>query len=154
MAQEREEIALYPEQEVEELRLIYEARGIPPDQAEALGRRILADPDHALDVMAREELGLNPDELGSPWGAAGSSFFMFAIGAILPLLPFVFSEGVRAVVMAAGATAGALFAVGAALSLFSGRNALYGGARMTLIGSSAAALTYLVGHLLGVGVVG
>jgi len=144
---EREEFAAYPEEEAEELALIYAARGMPLEQARETARTLLADPEHALDVLAREELGLNPDELGSPWGAAFGSFFAFVSGAIVPLLPFLF--GMPSVSLAAVCSAVALFVVGAALSLFTGRQALAGGLRMLLIGGAAAAITWLIGTLLG-----
>ncbi|WP_436642262.1 VIT1/CCC1 transporter family protein [Microbaculum sp. FT89] len=150
IAQERDELERYPDEEAEELALIYNARGIPMDEARTLGRRLVADPDVALDTLAREELGLNPDDLGSPWGAALWSFLAFAAGAILPLLPFFAGFGTEAIPMAAGLAAVALFGVGAALSLFSGRGALAGGLRMVTIGALAGAATYAIGTLFGV----
>jgi VIT1/CCC1 family predicted Fe2+/Mn2+ transporter len=101
-------------------------------------------------TLAREELGLNPEELGSPWGAAAYSFVSFGIGAAVPLLPFVFAHGNLALEIAIVATGIALFAVGACLSLFTGRSATYSGARMAAIGAGAGAVTYAVGKLLGV----
>jgi vacuolar iron transporter family protein len=111
---------------------------------------IIADPDKALDALAREELGLNPDELGSPWGAATFSFLAFSGGALIPLLPFLFARGTGALFVSIVLTAIALFSVGATLSLFIGRRALTGGLRMLAIGGGAGALTYLIGTLLGV----
>src|SRR4029077_4968686 len=122
---ERDELAQYPEAEAQELALIYAAKGLRPDEASKLASRIVADPEHALDTLAREELGLNPDELGSPWGAAVASFLSFAGGAVLPLSPVIFATASRALPIAIGVTAVALFGVGALLSLFTGRNALY-----------------------------
>lgn len=150
IAQEREELELYPEEEAEELALIYSARGIDIDSARAFARQLIADPEAALDTHAREELGLNPDELGSPLHAAVSSFLAFAAGAVLPLLPYVVGLGDAALPAAAGLAGAALFAVGAVLSLFSGRHALLGGARMLLLGGAAAAATYGIGAALGV----
>ncbi len=121
---ERDELAQYPEAEAQELALIYVAKGLPPDEAKRLADGIVADPEHALDTLAREELGLNPDELGSPWGAAISSFLSFAAGALLPLAPFLLAPGPNALPIAVGVVALALFGVGALLSLFTGRNAL------------------------------
>ena len=112
---------------------------------------MIADPDKGLDALAREELGLNPDELGSPWGAATFSFVSFAIGAIIPVLPFLMLRTGGALPASIAATATALFAVGAMLSLFTGRQAWLGGMRMLLIGGAAGAVTYLIGGLLGVG---
>jgi VIT1/CCC1 family predicted Fe2+/Mn2+ transporter len=149
IAEERDELARYPQEEAEELALIYNARGVPLEEARALGQRLIADPATALDTLAREELGLNPDDLGSPWKAALWSFLAFSAGAILPLLPFLAGFGAEAVPIAAALAAAALFGVGAALSLFSGRNAFVGGLRMTLIGSLAGGATYLIGMLFG-----
>lgn len=149
---EREELQHYPEEEAEELALIYAARGIPKEDARRITKQIFADPQRALDTLAREELGLNPDELGSPWGAALSSFSAFAVGALIPLLPFLLAPGRSSLMWAIGLSAVALFVVGAVLSLFTGRNALLSGARMLLIGGGAGALTYLIGKVLGVSV--
>ena len=147
---ERQELAQYPEEEAEELALIYAAKGMPRDEALALARKIIADPEKALDTLAREELGLNPDELGSPWGAAWSSFASFAIGAVIPLLPFLLLRGSGALVGSIALTAMSLFGVGAAISLFTGRNAFLDGLRMLSIGAAAGAVTYGVGTLMGV----
>lgn len=149
---ERDELAEYPDAEAEELALIYSAKGLPPREAKRLARQIVADPEHALDTLAREELGLNPDELGSPWGAAISSFLSFALGAAIPLLPLFFGAGTHSMAIAATLSALALFAVGATLSLFTGRSALMSGSRMLLLGALAAAVTFGIGHLFGVGV--
>ncbi len=150
IGQERDELERYPAEEAEELALIYAARGVPIDEARTITRRLVADPAQALNTLAREELGLNPDDLGSPWIAAISSFIAFALGAVLPLAPFLLGAGSQAVGIAAGLSGCALFTVGAALSLFSGRNALWGGARMLLIGGIAGAATFGIGSVLGV----
>jgi VIT1/CCC1 family predicted Fe2+/Mn2+ transporter len=147
---EREELEHYPEAEAEELALIYEARGHPREEAAAMAKHLTADPERALATLAREELGLNPDDLGSPWGAAVSSFVSFAAGAAIPLLPFLLVGGQASLAIAIAATAVALFVVGAALSLFTGRSALYSGARMLAIGAVAGLFTYGIGKLLGV----
>lgn len=153
LALEADEIASLPDEEVEELRLIYQARGLPEEQARELAKSLLDDPDNALDVMAREELGIDPaDRGGSPWTAALTSFGLFAIGAVLPVLPFLwFGTGVAVVVSAAVGGAG-LFALGAATTLFTGRSALRSGTRQMLLGLAAAAVTYGIGVLLGVAV--
>ena len=147
---ERDELAEYPEEEAQELALIYEARGIAPDEARKMAQKIITDPEQALDTLAREELGLNPEDLGSPWGAALFSFVSFAAGGAIPLLPFLFGPGSSSLPTAIALTAVALFAVGATLSLFTGRNALFSGLRMLAIGAAAGGVTYLVGRLLGV----
>jgi VIT1/CCC1 family predicted Fe2+/Mn2+ transporter len=151
IALEREELAEYPEEEAEELALIYQARGMELDEARSLARTLLAQPEHALDVLSREELGLNPDDLGSPWRAASASFVAFAVGAAVPLLPFLAGlAGSRAIVSAALLTLCALFGVGLGLSLFTGRDALRSAARMVLIGGGAGAVSFLLGRALGV----
>lgn len=147
---ERDELEQYPEEEAEELALIYAARGLPREDALKLAKAIIADPTQALDTLAREELGLNPDDLGSPWGAAIFSFLSFAVGALAPLLPFFAFAGNRALLVSIGVTALALFAVGAAISLFTGRSALRDGLRMLAIGATAGGLTYAIGNWLGV----
>ena len=148
---EREELAQYPEEEAEELALIYMARGMAAEQARQITRELVRDPEKALDALAREELGLNPDDLGSPLGAAISSFVAFGLGAALPLMPFLVHLPVAtAAVLSAGGTLVVLFGVGMAVSLFSGRNAWMGGLRMVAIGSFALAATYGIGHLFGV----
>lgn len=148
---ERDELAEYPEEETEELALIYHARGLPKDKARELAAGLMKAPEHALDTLAREELGLNPDDLGSPLGAALSSFTAFTGGAIIPLLPFLLGLGNRAVLVAAVLAAVGLFAIGAVLSLFTGRAAVLSGLRMMAIGGGAGAVTYFIGTLFSVG---
>lgn len=150
MTLEREELDQYPQEEAAELALIYEAKGIDAAQARQMADTLLQDPDRALDTLAREELGLNPDELGSPWGAAISSFISFAIGASLPVFPYLLLSGANALIGVVMVTSIALFGVGAAISLFTGRHALLGGLRMLLIGASAGAATWAIGRALGV----
>jgi VIT1/CCC1 family predicted Fe2+/Mn2+ transporter len=151
IALEREELTEYPEEEAEELALIYQARGMALEQAREVSRALLASPQAALDVLAREELGLNPDDLGSPWQAAASSFVAFALGATVPLLPFLGRiKAAQAVIAAVVITLLALFAVGLGLSLFTGRDAVRGALRMVLIGGGAGAVSYVVGHAVGV----
>jgi VIT1/CCC1 family predicted Fe2+/Mn2+ transporter len=153
IALEREELAEYPDEEAEELALIYQARGVALEQARGVSQALLANPDAALDVLAREELGLNPDDLGSPWQAASSSFIAFALGAAVPLIPFLCGfTGTSATTAAVAITLVALFAVGLGLSLFTGRDALRSAVRMVLIGGGAGAISYLVGHLVGVAI--
>ena len=147
---ERDELHEYPEEEAEELALIYQARGMQIEEARRVSRELVKNETAALDALAREELGLNPDDLGSPWGAAIFSFLAFSIGAILPLVPFLLGLPLaRAVTVAAIVAGFALFGIGAALSLFTGRSALLGGLRMVLIGGGAGAATWLIGSALG-----
>ena len=150
IALERDELKQYPEAEAQELALIYAAKGLPKKEAGRLAQRLVADPEHALDTLAREELGLNPAELGSPIGAAVSSFVSFAAGAVLPLAPFLIAPGPNALPLAVGITAFALFVVGATLSLFTGRNAAYSGARMLALGALAGGVTFAIGRLSGI----
>jgi len=147
---EREELDQYPEEEAEELALIYEARGHSREDAVRMAKTLTADPETALATLAREELGLNPEDLGSPWGAALFSFLSFAAGAAVPLAPFVFAAGEASLIAAISLTAVVLFAVGATLSLFTGRGAAYSGTRMLAIGAAAGTFTYFLGKLLGV----
>ncbi len=147
---ERDELKQYPKEEAAELALIYAARGIPKEEARDLANRLTADPEVALDTLAREELGLNPDDLGSPLGAALASFFAFATGAIIPLAPFLFLPPAHSLYATLALTTLSLFGVGATLSLFTGKGALWGGLRMVLIGAAAGGATFGIGSLLGV----
>ena len=147
---ERDELGEYPEEEAEELALIYATRGMDLEEARRITRALVKNPKTALDALAREELGLNPDDLGSPWGAAIFSFLAFAAGAVLPLVPFLVGLPLGTALVVSAVVAGiALFGVGAALSLFTGRRAFAGGLRMVLIGGGAGAVTWLIGNLLG-----
>lgn len=145
---ERDELAVYPEEEAEELALIYNARGVPLDEARQIAHALIKDPGHALDTLAREELGLNPDDLGSPWGAALASFTAFSVGAFVPMVPFVLGAGGIGATIAL--TLISLFGVGVTLSLFTGHSAWRSGLRMLIIGASAGAVTYALGSVLGV----
>jgi len=150
---EAHEIGSDPEAERLELAELYVRKGLPRDLAERLATELMKDPEVALDTHAREELGLDPKEgLGSPFAAAGSSFVMFAAGAFVPLLPFLVASGTAALVASAILSAIALFGVGAAMSVLTGRGAIVSGLRMLSIGAAAASVTYLVGTLLEVSV--
>jgi VIT1/CCC1 family predicted Fe2+/Mn2+ transporter len=147
---EAHEIATLPEEELRELAEIYERKGISPESAARIAAEVMEDPEVALETHAREELGIDMKEgLGSPWAAAGSSFVMFSIGAAVPLLPFLFTTGGRAVAVSAVLSAVTLFAVGGAMTILTGRGVLFSGARMLAIGAVAAAVTYWVGSLVG-----
>jgi VIT1/CCC1 family predicted Fe2+/Mn2+ transporter len=149
---ERSELELYPEEEALELALIYQARGLPKEESEKMAHLIIQNPEKALDTLAREELGINPLDLMSPWGAAFSSFFSFSVGALMPLLPFIFSHSQKNWLISIAITGLSLFLVGSILSLFTQRSALWGGLRMLLIGSGAGLFTYLIGHMIGISV--
>ncbi|MDL5363228.1 VIT1/CCC1 transporter family protein [Halalkalicoccus sp. NIPERK01] len=152
---EAAELAEVPEEEAEELALIYEAKGLSREQAEQLAERLVADEATALDTLAREELGIDPEELGgSAWEAAGASFILFALGAIVPVIPFFAFTGLTAVGASLLLSAIALFVVGAAITVLTGRSVLYSGTRQVVIGLAAAGLTYGVGTLIGVSIAG
>ncbi len=145
---EAEELRLYPEEEAAELALIFEARGMEHAQAKQMASNLIKDPARALDTLAREELGLDPSELGSPRHAALYSFISFAMGAFVPLLPFFLMPMQSAFAWAIGLTGISLMTIGAILSLFTGRSAVLGGLRMLGIGGTAGILTYWIGSLL------
>lgn len=144
---EKEELALYPEEEAAELALIYEARGLPKEEATKMANLLIQNPDKALDTLAREELGINPNELVSPYGAAISSFISFAVGAFIPLVPFLFRDSESNLLVMIGLTGLTLFVVGAILSLFTHKSAILGGLRMLGIGALAGLLTYFIGSI-------
>ncbi|HEU4531620.1 MAG TPA: VIT1/CCC1 transporter family protein [Steroidobacteraceae bacterium] len=153
IALERDELAEYPEEEAEELALIYAARGMEMSRARELAQEMISNPELALEALSREELGLNPHELGSPWGAALSSFASFAAGAALPVLPFLTGLGsAQALFASVLVSAAGLYAVGMAISLFTGRNAWFGGLRMLAIGVAAGLTAHLIGRALGVAI--
>jgi VIT1/CCC1 family predicted Fe2+/Mn2+ transporter len=152
---EAEEIEHGPEEEQEELSLIYQSKGLPEGRAREMAAHMIADRNNILDTLAREELGIDPEELGgSAYVAALTSFLLFALGAIFPILPFAFLSGNTAIYTSMAVSAVALFLVGAAITLMTGRNVWYSGFRQVLIGLAAAILTYGVGRLIGVSVAG
>jgi len=153
IGREREEIEQTPEAEAHELALIYQAKGLDRDAATKLAHQLMQDKESALDTLAREELGIDPEELGgNPWSAAASSFFLFAAGALIPILPFLWTEGLPAIVQCTGFSAVALALIGVATSLFNGRSPQFSAFRQIVIGCAAAAVTYGVGTLLGVAI--
>ncbi|MEA2518810.1 MAG: vacuolar iron transporter family protein, partial [Chloroflexota bacterium] len=152
IALERAELEAMPEEEEAEMASIYRAKGFRDDEAKAIARRLFEDPERALEQLIREELGLDPDELGSPFGAAFGSFVAFALGAVVPVVPYLVGSGTPAFVVAIGLSLVALFAVGAGVSLLTGRGVLFSGARQVAIGAAAAIVTYLVGTAIGVSV--
>jgi VIT1/CCC1 family predicted Fe2+/Mn2+ transporter len=151
IALEAEELREDPEAEAEELALIYRAKGLDADEAQRVATTIMKNHDTALETMTREELGLDPDELGSPWSAALSSLIAFALGAVVVVLPYLFGVGTAAPVIAVVLAAIALFTVGSALGLLNGRTPLRSGARQLFIGGGAALVVYLIGHAVGPG---
>jgi vacuolar iron transporter family protein len=154
IALERAEMEAMPEEEEAELAASYRAKGFAPDEAARIARRIFENPETALDMLVREELGLDPDQLGSAWGAAAGSFVAFALGAAVPVAPYVFGGGQVALVTSLGLSLAALFGVGAAVSLLTGRGFLFSGLRQLAIGLGAALVTYVIGSLIGVSVAG
>lgn len=150
---ERVEIENAPEEEAEELALIYESRGVSPESARSLASQILSNKDSALETLAREELGIDPAELGgSAWEAALTSFVLFALGAILPVAPFIFTTGMPAVYISIALSTLGLFGLGAAITLFTGQPVWKSGLRMVLFGLIAAAVTFGIGRLIGVSI--
>jgi VIT1/CCC1 family predicted Fe2+/Mn2+ transporter len=152
---EKEEIELTPDEEIEELALIYEARGLPEENARQLAKRIMSDKETAIEALARDELGIDPEELGgSAWEAAITSFLLFSVGAIIPVIPFTFLSGLTAIAVSAIFSSIGLFVIGAAITLFTGRTVFSSGFRQMLFGLGAALITYLIGSLLGVSISG
>jgi VIT1/CCC1 family predicted Fe2+/Mn2+ transporter len=149
IAHEKAELEAMPQEEQAELAHLYRAKGFTQAEAEAIAARMFGDPEHALDTLVREELGLDPNELGSPWGAAGGSFVAFGVGALIPVIPYLLSSGSAAFLVAIGLSLAALFAVGAGVSLLTGRSLLFSGSRQVLIGATAAIVTYVVGNAIG-----
>jgi VIT1/CCC1 family predicted Fe2+/Mn2+ transporter len=152
---EQEEIAASPKEEAEELALIYQARGLEENAARQLAQQMMSSEESALAALSRDELGIDPEELGgSAWEAAITSFLLFAVGAIIPLFPFFFASGGTAIVISAILSAIGLFALGALITLFTGRSVLFSGTRQMLFGLAAAAVTFGIGRLIGVSVAG
>ncbi|MCQ4082361.1 VIT1/CCC1 transporter family protein [Streptomyces sp. RB6PN25] len=153
IALEADELRDDPEAEAEELALIHRAKGLDAEEAERVAMTIMKDHDTALETMAREELGLDPEELGSPWSAAASSLIAFALGAVVVIVPFLFGSGAPALIAAIMLAGAALFTVGATLGLLNGRALLRSGARQLLIGGLAALVVFAIGHAIGTGAV-
>jgi VIT1/CCC1 family predicted Fe2+/Mn2+ transporter len=151
MELEAEELEINPEGEQQEIALIYMAKGIPEAQAREMASSIMQNKEQALDILVREELGINAEELkGSAMEAAYSSFFLFLTGAIIPVIPFFFTTGFTAIILSTVCSAFGLFGIGAAITLFTGRNVWFSGFRQVLFGLIAAAITYGIGTLIGV----
>jgi len=151
IATEADELAQVPDEEKEELVLIYQSKGMDRTTAEQTAEREMANKDAALDTLVREEIGINPKDLGgSAWSAALASLCVFTVGAIFPVTPFFFLGGNAAVIASLAVSAVALLAIGAVTSIFTGRSAGLTGLRQVAIGLAAAAITYGLGRLLGV----
>jgi VIT1/CCC1 family predicted Fe2+/Mn2+ transporter len=144
---ERRELARAPRAEAAELTRLYRSRGVDPDLASEVVRQLSRDNEVALRIHVREELGVDVDSLPSPWVAAGSSFVAFAIGALIPLLPYLLGASVLWISLLVSAVA--LFATGAVVSRFTNRTPVFSGARQLLLGVAAAAITYGLGQLVG-----
>lgn len=141
------------QEELDELSLIYQSKGLPARRARELARQISKDKATLLDTLAREELGIDPEELGgSAYAAAFASFILFAVGAFFPIFPFQFWGGATAILISLLVSAVGLFVIGAAITLMTGRSVLYSGFRQVLVGMAAAGLTYGVGRLIGISV--
>ncbi len=155
MQLEKEEIETNPEGEERELALIYMAKGIPVEQAHKMASEIMQNTAHAHEVLVKEELGINPKELkGSAMEAAVYSFILFAIGAVIPVLPFFFTKGMTAIVISVVCSAAGLFLIGSAITLFTGKSVWYSGFRQVIFGLIAAAITFGIGKLIGVSLAG
>ncbi len=152
IALEKEELQLYPEEEAKELALIFEARGLSKADAERTGKALIADPARALQTLAREELGVDPDDLGSAPLAAGSSFLSFVVGAFVPVSPYLFTFMESPLVVSVFLTALSLLGIGASVSLFTGRSAFWGALRMLLLGAFSGVCTFALGYALNVGI--
>jgi VIT1/CCC1 family predicted Fe2+/Mn2+ transporter len=151
IAVEKGEIEASPEEEAEELALIYQAKGLSEQQAREVAERLMQSEASALDTLVREELGVDPTELGgSALQAAAASFLLFALGAIIPVLPFFFLDGQAAITASLAASGGGLFAIGAGITVLTGRSVWFSGGRQVLVGLAAAGLTFGVGRLIGV----
>jgi VIT1/CCC1 family predicted Fe2+/Mn2+ transporter len=155
IASEAEELREVPDEEKEELALIFEAKGLSPADARAFAAKLMANRETALDTLVREELGINPTELGgSAWVAGASSFGLFAVGAIFPVAPLFVLSGEPALYASIALSGVALFLIGVGTSLFTGRGLLFSGARQLLIGMAAAGITFGLGRLIGVSISG
>jgi VIT1/CCC1 family predicted Fe2+/Mn2+ transporter len=152
IASERRELVDRPDEERDEVAIMFRAKGLSNDDAERIADHVMQEPEVALDLMAREELGLNPDDLGSPWGAASSSFLAFAAGAAIPLVPYIALAGGLAMLASLLLAAVALVLVGAFTARLSQRSIAFGALRALAIGAIATGVTYVVGRIVGIAV--
>lgn len=155
MSLEMDELEANPEGEERELVLIYRSKGVPQEQAEQMAKDVMQNKSHAHEVLVKEELGINAEELkGSAMEAAITSFLLFAVGAIIPVIPFFFLQGTEAILLSAGFSAVGLFLIGSAITLFTGKSVWFSGFRQVIFGLLAAAITFGIGKLIGVSVAG
>lgn len=155
MELEMDEIVANPEGELKEITLIYIAKGIPEAQAHEMARQVMSDPQRAHDLLIKEELGINPEELkSSAWEAAIASFVLFAIGAIIPVAPFFWGGGFTAIAASVVFSTIGLFIIGSAITLFTGKSIWFSGTRQVIFGLLAAAITFGIGRLIGVSIAG
>jgi VIT1/CCC1 family predicted Fe2+/Mn2+ transporter len=155
IATEATELAEVPDEEKEELVLIYQAKGLSEDEARQLADRLMADKGTALDTLVREELGIDPDELGgSAWGAAATSFLLFSFGAIIPVAPFLALSGNAAILGSLALSGLAMTGIGAGTTLFTGRSVAFSALRQLAIGLAAAGITFGMARLVGVALAG
>ncbi|GEO07120.1 hypothetical protein AAE02nite_47840 [Adhaeribacter aerolatus] len=149
------EIESNPAGEMQELALIYIAKGIPEEQAFRMAQEAISDTSHAHEILVKEELGINAADLqGSAWEAAITSFLLFAIGAIIPVIPFFYTTGLPAILQSVLFSTVGLFIIGAAITLFTGKSIWFSGLRQVLFGLAAAAITYIIGKVIGVTMAG
>jgi VIT1/CCC1 family predicted Fe2+/Mn2+ transporter len=155
MELEKDELENNPDGEEKELALIYMSKGISEHESKRMASEIIKDKDKAHEVLVKEELGINAEDLkGSAMEAAITSFILFAVGAIIPVIPFFFTGGNNAIMISAAFSTVGLFIIGAAITLFTGKNVWYSGFRQVLFGLSAAAITFMIGKLIGVSIIG
>lgn len=148
---EEQELTETPEEEQEELTLIYQAKGLDAETARHLAKRLISDRSTALNTLAREELGIDPDELGgSPWEAAFTSFLLFAVGAMIPVFPYIFFNGFMGIIVSSVCSAVGLFIIGAVITLMTGKHPVLSGLRQVLFGLATAVVTFGIGRIVGV----
>jgi VIT1/CCC1 family predicted Fe2+/Mn2+ transporter len=155
MQLEMDELENNPEGEEKELALIYQSKGIPAEQAKEMAKSMMTDKEKAHEILVKEELGINAEDLkGSAMEAAVTSFVLFAVGAIIPVIPFFMLSGYSAIALSAVLSACGLFLIGAAITLFTGKSVWFSGFRQVLFGLMAAAITFGIGKLIGVSLAG
>lgn len=153
MELEMVEIETNPEGETKEITLLYMAKGIPEEKAHEMAVKAMMNKNDAHEILVKEELGINPEDLNnSAWEAAIASFLMFAVGAIIPVIPFLFIDGLESIILCVCFSAIGLFGIGAAITLFTGKNFIYSGLRQVLFGLLASAITFGIGKLVGVSI--